>query len=151
MRIRYPLQRFEGFREGPYLCSGHKWTIGYGTTYYPGGRLVRPDDPYITQTYAWTIAVHQLRTYYIPAVLKACPRVTSPRRLVGLVSFTYNMGPAALMASTMRRRVNEGDWVAAARECLRWNKAGGRVVRGLTLRREVEAAMLLHPDFVVVE
>lgn len=57
-----------------------------------------------------------------------------------LVSFTYNVGNSAFMGSTLLRRLNAGDCIAAAQEFRRWDKAGGRTVRGLTVRRAAEAA-----------
>lgn len=60
-----------------------------------------------------------------------------------LVSFTYNLGARSLSTSTLLRKLNAGDYAGAADEFLRWNKAGGKVLTGLTRRREAERALFL--------
>ena len=49
-----------------------------------------------------------------------------------------------IKASTLRKRVNARRWVDVPTELRKWNKAGGRVLRGLTLRREAEAALCMR-------
>ncbi|WP_049003403.1 lysozyme, partial [Citrobacter freundii] len=49
----------------------------------------------------------------------------------------------ALSTSTLLRKLNDGDVKGAADEFLRWNKAGGKVLNGLTRRREAERALFL--------
>ena len=60
-----------------------------------------------------------------------------------LVSFTFNLGGGAFRRSTLLRKLNEGDRAEAADQLLRWNRAGGKVLRGLTRRREAERTMFL--------
>lgn len=60
-----------------------------------------------------------------------------------LVSFTYNLGARSLSTSTLLRKLNAGDYAGAADEFMRWNKAGGKVLNGLTRRREAERALFL--------
>ena len=55
-----------------------------------------------------------------------------------LVSFTYNCGAGNLAKSSSLRYVNEGDFEAAAKEFIKWNKGGGKVLPGLTRRRKSE-------------
>ena len=59
-----------------------------------------------------------------------------------LVSFTFNVGEGALEKSTLRRRINQGDWALAKGELLRWVHADGKKLKGLVARREAEAAFL---------
>lgn len=61
-----------------------------------------------------------------------------------LLSFTYNVGVGAFCKSTLLIKVNIGDTRGACDELLKWNRAGGRVVRGLTIRREEERKMCLE-------
>lgn len=56
-----------------------------------------------------------------------------------LVSLAFNIGPTAYCGSTLLRKLNAGDCLGAYREFARWNRAGGREVRGLTIRRAAEA------------
>ncbi len=64
-------------------------------------------------------------------------------RLAAIVDFTFNLGAGRLQTSTLRRRVNQRDWPAAARELRRWVHSGGRVLPGLVVRREAEVALVL--------
>jgi len=63
-------------------------------------------------------------------------------RLSAIVDFTFNLGAGRLQTSTLRRRVNQRDWVAAAQELRRWVYGGGKVLPGLVARREAEARIL---------
>lgn len=78
-------------------------------------------------------------------MLKLSPATSTmtPRRLAALISFAYNCGTGNYRISTLRKRVNAQDWSGAGDEIKKWNKAAGRVLRGLTIRRTAEAAMLL--------
>jgi lysozyme len=58
-----------------------------------------------------------------------------------LVSWTYNLGPSNLNASTMLKVLNSGDYDGVPEQIKRWNKAGGKVLEGLIRRREAEALL----------
>jgi len=135
-------RRFEGCYLTPYLCPAGVPTIGYGATSYESGQKVTLRDPAISKARAEQLLLWSINNQYLPAVLKLCPGVTDPNRLAALIDFTFNLGAGNLRASTLRRCVNAGDWVGAKVQIRRWNKAGGRVLRGLTIRREAEAVML---------
>ena len=114
------------------------WTIGYGST-----------GPDITPDTRWTheqalAALRSETTQKALGVLKLSPTLaTEPdRRIAALTSFAYNCGLGNYRISTLRRRVNQRDWPEAAREIVKWNKAAGRVMAGLTRRRAAEAALL---------
>lgn len=137
-------RRFEGFRAAPYRCPAGVWTIGYGTTRYPDGRKVAPDDDHLTESQALEILIHELTSSYAPAVVRLCPgALLYPDRFNALVDFCYNLGAGNLKISTLRQRVNEGDWEEAAEEIQRWVRGGGRVLPGLVLRRAAEAELLV--------
>ena len=136
------ITRFEGLRLRPYLCPAGVPSVGLGSTRYLDGRPVRLTDPPITREHAYALAVEQLRRDYLPAVLRLCPGIDGFDRLAGVLSFTYNCGVGALQASTLRRRINAGDWPGAQAEMRKWNKAGGKILPGLVIRRAVEAGML---------
>ena len=76
--------------------------------------------------------------------LRYCPvlAVESEGRLAAIVDFTFNLGAGRLQTSTLRRRVLQRDWPAAATELRRWIYGGGRVLPGLVARRQAEAAMM---------
>jgi|SRR5215217_3827187 len=65
-------------------------------------------------------------------------------QVVASVSLAYNIGTAGFCRSTIARRFNAGDWRGGCDAFLAWNRAGGRVVRGLALRRERERAICLR-------
>lgn len=135
-------RRFEGLYLRPYLCPAGVATVGYGSTFYEDGSRVQLTDPAITKDRAEELLVLQLRKTFLPGVLRLCPAVDTPARLGALIDFTYNLGVGALKSSTLRKRVNAADWDAVPGELLKWDKAGGRVLRGLTLRRQAEAALI---------
>lgn len=135
-------RRFEGFMALPYLCPAGVPTIGFGATYYEDGRAVKLTDPAITRARAEALLLWAVRTRYLPAVLRLCPHVDTPERLAALVDFVFNLGAGRLRASTLRRKVNAGDWDAAKVQIMRWVMGGGRVLRGLVRRREAERALM---------
>ncbi|MES0875087.1 lysozyme [Sinimarinibacterium thermocellulolyticum] len=138
-------KRFEGFhrvpkhdpgRAHPYICPAGYWTIGYG-------HLCDPGHPPITEAEAEGYLAEDLRIA-LAATLRYCPVLaTEPEgRLAAIVDFTFNLGAGRLQTSTLRRRVNQRDWAAAATELRRWVYGGGKVLPGLVARREAEARML---------
>lgn len=143
--------KFEGLakvkRDGliyPYRCPAGIPTIGYGSTRYMDGSRVQMTDPAITKAQAEAMLMHELEAC-TASVLRLCPGVhDQPFRLSALIDFVYNFGAGRLQTSTLRRRVNQRDWPAAAYEIRRWNKAGGKVLAGLVARREAEAQLLLR-------
>jgi lysozyme len=135
-------RRFEGLRLRPYLCPAGVPTIGYGNTRYLDGRAVQLTDPAIDATTANVMLLASLRGTYLPAVLQLCPGVDDARRLAALLDFTYNLGAGNLRASTLRRKVNVGDWASVPAELRKWVRGGGRVLPGLVARREAEAALI---------
>lgn len=135
-------RRFEGFYALPYLCPAGVCTIGFGATYYEDGRPVRLTDPPVTRERAEELLLWHVRNVYLPAVVRLCPGVNTPERLAALIDFAFNLGNGNLRASTLRKRVNAGDWEAVPGELRKWCMAGGRVLRGLQLRRQAEAALI---------
>ncbi len=141
-------KRFEGFhrvpkhdpqhRAHPYICPAGYWTIGYG-------HLCKPDHPPITEGEGDLYLAQDLRTA-LAATLRYCPVLaTEPEsRLAAIVDFTFNLGAGRLQMSTLRRRINQRDWSAAATELRRWVYGGGKVLPGLITRRELEVAWLLR-------
>lgn len=121
----------------PYLCPANYWTIGYG-------HLCKADQPPIDELGAEAFLAVDLRVALADTV-SACPILINeaPARLSAIVSFTFNLGVTRLKSSTLRRRINAGEWEEAARELRRWIYAGGRVLSGLVSRREAEVQLLL--------
>lgn len=135
-------RRFEGLYLTPYLCPAGVPTIGYGATYYEGGTPVKMTDAKITKERAEELLLWMVRTKYLPTVMRLCPKVDTPERVAALIDFTFNLGGGNLKASTLRRKVNAGDWEAVPAELRKWTRGGGKVLRGLVIRREAEIALL---------
>ena len=139
-------KRFEGFERKvkhgieitavPYICPAGFWTIGYG-------HLCDSKHPPITEAEAEVYLACDLQTA-LAATLRFCPVLaTEPEgRLAAVVDFTFNLGAGRLQTSTLRRRVNQQDWVAAEKELGRWIYGGGRVLPGLIARRQAECLLL---------
>lgn len=140
-------KRFEGFERKvkrvtqitaiPYVCPAGFWTIGYG-------HLCDAVHPPITEIEAEVYLVHDLQTA-MAATLRYCPVLaTEPEgRFAAIADFTFNLGAGRLQTSTLRRRINQRDWIAAGQELRRWVYGGGRVLPGLAARREAEVRLLL--------
>ena len=64
-----------------------------------------------------------------------------------LVSWTYNLGPTNLNSSTLLKFLNAENYEEVPAQIKRWNKAGGKVLEGLTRRREAEALLFEGKDW----
>lgn len=136
------IKRFEGFSAKPYLCPAGIPTIGYGSIRYENGRRVTLNDMPISKERAEQLLMYEVNHSCVPAVLRLCPVLIGHKNKFGaVVSFTYNLGSGRLQSSTLRRKINAQEWDDAADEFLRWNKGGGRVLKGLDLRRKAEVAL----------
>lgn len=119
------------------------WTIGWGATgrdHVHGGR--------IAQGTVWTQAQCDARltddlVRYAADVASALGDTpTTGAQFDALVSFHYNTG--AIARATLTRKHAAGDYGGAAREFARWNRSGGRVLKGLVRRRAAEAELYLQ-------
>ena len=142
-------RRFEGFSAKPYLCPAGVWTIGYGSTYYANGDKVTKDDPSIDREYAERLLMHELVHTYAPGAIRQCPILLTVAikdkdwgKLNAIVDFCYNLGVGRLQTSTLKRKINQQDWDGAIEQLKLWVRGGGKVLRGLVIRREAEAALM---------
>lgn len=135
-------KRFEGLYLRPYLCPAGVPTIGYGATFYENGRRVMMTDPPITRQRAEQLLRWHLTRRFIPTVVRLCPGARTPQQVAALTDFAFNLGEGNLKNSTLRRKVNADLWDEVPAQLMRWNKAGGRVLRGLTRRRQAEIDLL---------
>ena len=138
------IKQFEGFRSAPYLDPVGIPTIGYGATYYPGGRRVRMTDAPISEPFASDMLRHQVTTYG-DGIDRYAQVALNQNQFDALTSWAYNVGLEAARTSTLMRKLNAKDYQGAANELPRWNRAGGKVLAGLTRRREAERALFLEP------
>ncbi len=135
------IKQFEGLRLTAYQDSVGVWTIGYGWTQPVDGKPIRPGMTIKEET-----AERLLRTGlvgYESDVSKLVKVKLTQGQFDALVSFAYNLGPLPLSTSKLLKKLNTGDYAGAADEFPRWNMAGGKVLPGLTRRREAERALFL--------
>ena len=125
---------FEGFEGKAYLCPANVWTIGYGRT-----RDVKEGDR-ITEAQATRDLLEELEEFRHQVINSVKVDLTQ-NELDALTSWTYNLGVGNLNSSTLLKKLNTGDKNSVPSEMLRWNKANGQVLAGLTKRREAEAAL----------
>lgn len=133
------IKKYEGLRLKPYLCAAGLPTIGFGATYYPDGTKVKLTDKSISEFEASTM-LGQMLKHYEKSVDSFTRDDISQNQFDALVSFAYNCGVGNLKSSTLLKKVNKDPSDKSIRlEFLKWNKAGGRVLAGLTKRRIEEA------------
>ena len=135
------IKDFEGFEGKAYLCPAGVPTIGYGATYYPSTNTsVKLTDKDITESYA-SVLLQEMVGSYERGVMRYVTSKLSSNQFDALVSFAYNVGLGALKSSTLLKRVNANpcDYVEIAYQFSRWNKANGKVLKGLTKRRKAES------------
>ena len=125
---------FEGFESKAYLCPANVWTIGYGRA-----KNVKEGDT-ITEMQADRDLLEELEVFG-NQVLNTVKVPLKQNELDALTSWTYNLGVGNLQSSTLLKELNSKNYNAAGQEMLRWNKAGGKVLAGLTRRRESEAKL----------
>lgn len=134
------IQSFEGCSLAAYQDSIGVWTIGYGHI-----QGVKQGDV-ITKERAEILFAMDLRRYENGVF--ECVSIALPQsQFDALVSFAYNCGLGNLLKSTLLKKVNAKD-LTAKDEFLKWNKAGGKVIKGLTRRREAEAKLFSEGIYV---
>jgi lysozyme len=157
------MHKFEGYKNKPYLCPAHIWTVGWGTVIYqeqirlPMVRVPDKHTPMIRKEMplkpednrVWSKEeINELFRVDVESfergVLRLVPGVVSRQgSFDALVSISYNFGLGNLQRSTIRMRANRGDWEGAADAFRVWTKGGGKVLPGLVKRREAEIALFL--------
>lgn len=160
------MHKYEGYKNRPYLCPAHIWTIGYGHVLYqeqirlpmfrPEGKT-KADIPMIRSEYPLKPEDNRVWTRqetddlfdadvasFERGVLRLVPgSVGSQGRFDALVSISFNFGLGNLQRSSIRMKANRSDWEGAADAFLLWNKGGGKVLAGLDRRRKDERALFL--------
>jgi len=126
------IKHFEGLELKAYKCPAGVWTIGYGHI-----KGVSEGDE-ITALTANRMLIEEMVEYenYINNAVKVD---LTQNQFDAMVSWVYNLGSGNLNASTLLKVLNSGDYAGVPAQMLRWNKAGGKVLEGLTRRRQAEA------------
>lgn len=138
------IKSFEGYRSKAYLDSSGIPTIGYGNTYYPDGRKVRLNDPPINESMSNQLLIESLKVFESGVIDSITSRINQ-NQFDALVSFAYNIGLSNFRRSTLLKKLNVNPNDKSIRdEFLRWNKSSGKVLSGLTRRRESESNLFFR-------
>lgn len=135
------IKKFEGYRENAYLDSVNIPTIGYGTIMC-NGRKVKMGDTCTKEEAEFWLRDH-LEKDVVPYVIKNVNVELTQNMFDALCSFIYNLGATNFLRSTLLKQLNLGLYESTADQFLRWDKAGGKVVAGLTKRRKEERELFL--------
>lgn len=125
--------------------TGLPITIGWGSTFDDTGKPVEVGEIW---SYEKALRVKKnILNQYLITLLKMSPSLaTEPvERIAAVLSWCYNCGFGNYRISTFKKKIDSKDWLAASHECLLWNKAKGKVLNGLTKRRQAEATLILKP------
>jgi lysozyme len=133
------LVAYEGYSDTAYDDVVGVKTIGFGTT-----EGVKPGDK-ITPPQAVKRALQDVAKF--EGAVKQCVKVPLHQyEYDSLIQLSYNIGPTAFCGSTLVKKLNALDYSGACREILRWDRAQGRQVRGLTIRRQAEHKLCMGPQ-----
>jgi lysozyme len=132
------IREFEGCRLKSYKDFGGIWTVGWGAT----GKGINKDTVW-TQEQA-DEALHDRALGALHDAIKESPILTHETIEIqaAIADFIYNCGVGNYRTSTLKKRVDVGDWVSAKKEIMRWDKVKGKPLAGLTRRRKVESNLL---------
>lgn len=133
------IKEFEGFRGKAYKCSADVWTIGYGHTSAAGEPFVKA-GMVMTESEAEALLKKDIKKYE-DAVNRAITVALTDNQFAACVSLCYNIGPGNFAKSSVVRFCNKKQFKDAADAFNLWNKAGGKVLPGLTRRRAAEIAL----------
>ena len=136
------IKDFEGFSSSAYLDVVNIPTIGWGNTFYQDGTKVKLGDQ-ISKTDALKLLEVVANRDFADKIFPSIKVKVSQSQFDAMVSLAYNIGVGAFLKSTRLKKVNANDFTGAGEEFLRWNKAGGKEVLGLTRRREREKQLFL--------
>ena len=130
------IKNFEGLRLNAYQDSVGVWTIGYGHT------KTAKEGMKISEHQAEELLMKDLEEFE-GGVLSLVKVPLTQNQFDALVSFSFNLGLGNLKRSTLLKELNKGEYTKAADEFLKWDKAGGKALQGLTRRRNAERLLFL--------
>lgn len=136
------LGELEGIVLRPYKDSVGIPTIGIGSTYYEDGTKVKMTDKAITKERAIQLAKNVVKSFE-EQVNKSILLPMTQNQFDAMVLLCYNIGKSGFARSSVVRNFNLGNIQKAADSFLLWNKAGGKVVKGLVNRRNKERSLFL--------
>lgn len=136
------IKGFEGFSSTAYLDVVNIPTIGWGNTFYADGTKVKLGDQ-ISKTDALKLLEVIANRDFADKIFPLIKVKVTQSQFDAMVSLAYNIGVGNFLKSTLLKKLNASDFAGAGEEFLKWNKAGGKEVLGLTRRREREKQLFL--------
>jgi len=161
------MHQYEGYRNKPYLCPAHIWTIGYGHVLYqeqirlPVVYLPKHEEmvekPTLRKNYVLNAQDNRVWSkdeinslfasdveIFERGVLRLAPSLLGRQGAFdACVSFSFNAGLGNFQRSIIRMKINRGDWEGAAQAFMQWTKGGGKELAGLVKRRKAEIKLFL--------
>lgn len=126
----------------PYLCPAGVWTIGYGSTRHFDGSPITTDTAPLSPQSCEELMLLELGRC-VRAALRESPSLQENEDALGAIaSFIFNLGAGRYKASTLRRKINDGNMDMAQKEITKWVYASGRRLPGLVARRFDESRYL---------
>jgi lysozyme len=134
------LAHHEGVRTKPYRCPAGLWTVGVGHLIGDGKSLPDSWNRTFTLEEVYAILAKDVERFE-RGVSRLITYPLSQNEYDAIISFAFNLGLGCLQRSTLRSALNRGDKITAIESLLKYNKAGGKILRGLDNRRKDEAAL----------
>jgi len=148
LKLLIPFEGTGPVKDGLFLAykdpaskTGLPITIAWGLTYDEAGLPIKLGD-------TWTLEKAKKVKLSVlddlcKRILKSCPVLekSSDEKFAAVLSFCYNVGMANFNSSTLRKKILMEDWQGASKEFLKWDKAGGKTMKGLTRRRLAESLL----------
>ena len=135
------IKHYEGVRSRPYRCPARLWTVGVGHLIGSGKLLPDSYNRTFTKEEIDALLIRDLNRFE-RGISKMLPNV--PLRQCEfdcLVSFAFNLGLGTFQRSTLRQALLRGDKKAAMESLVKYCRAGGKILRGLQIRRLDEKAL----------
>ena len=133
------LAHHEGVRQKPYKCPAGLWTVGVGHLIGDGKSLPDSWNRVFSLEEVYAILAKDVERFE-RGVERLITIPLKQHEMDALVSFAFNLGLGCLQRSSIRQKLNRGDKEGAVESLLKYNKAGGKVLKGLDNRRKDEAA-----------
>jgi lysozyme len=134
------IRSWEGLSLQSYKCSASVKTIGYG-------HVIKDTEDIgdkISKNQAESLLDRDLDKAH-NVLFHYCRGLDlNHHQQAALISFIFNLGAGAFQSSSLRQKLNRGEYALASDEFLRWVHAGGKRVNGLVRRRQAERELFMR-------
>ena len=131
------IKHYEGFSSTPYKCPAGYWTYGYGNIRDNTGARVTADTAHIDELQGEALLMVELDK--VEAQIKRMTVIPlTENQFSAICSLVWNIGSGRYKASTLRAKLNRGDYRGASAEFPKWRRGGGKILPGLVRRRKSE-------------